>query len=262
MKKQLFQLSLSTLTLILPFSLVGQDISPFYLMHEDVVKPSMTALFEQEFKALNEARSAHDYPVGHTTLFTTDYRYTHITPMEDLVDIERMNDAWKDMMEMAESGKSGEATRLNNLCTDAEVYHHKYVLKGRPELNYTPDDPNYSEEGFTYRKLFIFSIKRGQEAEAEEVLRAYKQRYADTNKPYAYRVFQGYLGVDLGTYYLVYSAPTTVDHHMRELQAAEEMDAAGRAMWARWMSLVREHRTREGQMRPDLYYTPTLEARN
>jgi HEAT repeat protein len=67
-------------------------------MHEDVVRPSMTAGFEREFKLLNEAKEEYGFDIEHTTLFTTDYSYIHISPLSSLSDLDRLSETWNHMI--------------------------------------------------------------------------------------------------------------------------------------------------------------------
>lgn len=246
--------------LLLPVLLIAQEKPTYYLMHEDVVKPSKLAEWERDFKELNLLKKEYGYPFAHTTIFTTDYAFTSITPLERIADAEKMNDTWIAITEKAASQNPGDADKLTNLCSEAEHSHRMYFITDRQDLWYTPDDADYSEEGLNYRQIINFYTQRGKEAEAEEMMKAWKNLYQEQKVPYAYRVYQSSYGMEFGTFILVISAADPEDYYRR--QKAMEQAAGEKAgqMWQEWLALLRRHEVKQGWFRPDLFYTPEATA--
>lgn len=244
-------------SLIFASSLKGQEkgASQMMVVHEDVVKPSMTAQYEEASKNMVAQLKAHNaQDIGYNTARTDDGRYLHISPIESLSDLEKnpMNDLAETM--------GGEAVQAMwgkfDGCYDV---HLTYIVSLEPSLSHMPDSDDAPTSELTFRHWDEFKVIPGKEAEIEELFKAHAKVLADNNVDWGYRVYKGGLGMEEGTYVMVRSAEDFSDYTTRRTALMEAHGEALAPIRKQFWGLLREFDHYNGSMRPDLSYAPASE---
>lgn len=244
-------------SLMLASHLQGQDkdASKMMVVHEDVVKPNMTAKYEEASKHMVAQLKAHNaQDMSYNTARTDNGSYLHISPIESLSDLE------KDPMSGLAEAMGAEAMKAMwdnfNGCYDV---HKTYLVSLEPSLSYMPDSDDAPNSELTFRHWDEFKVVPGSEAAIEALFKAHAKVMADNNVDWGYRVYKGGLGMEEGTYVMVRSAKDLSDYTARRSALMETHGEALAPLRKQFMELLREFDHYNGSMRPDLSYSPASE---
>ena len=244
--------------LALPVFTQGQELkAQGYLMTEYVVKPFMAKEFE---KATIEEKAMFadvNFPYDWNAYSTEDFHYYFFTPIgKDAASLDSFNAALTE----AEARLPENYETLEKRMAGAYEYYREAVVYLRPDLSYTPAEPNIKPEESNYVFFEFTYILPEKEKEFE----AYYKEWAALCQKIGFRIgyvaYRGVFGTDNPFYLSTMIARTQADTFAEEERIMKtlspEQQAELGAMYEKAFTFFRKYETRHGRSRPDLSYTP------
>ena len=244
-------LGLLLLWLVIPFSfLFGQETIKSYWIHQDNVKPSMVQEYEKVGKELIQLCKDNNFDSpGWIALVTNDFRYSFISPLESMADLDQ--NSFGDMYNKVGATKMNQIwSRMDKCYTD----HVNYVLDLDVGLSYQPGGISQTPAGQNYRKNTIYYVSPENYEKGNEIAKKFLKLHTDKGSKMHYRVYRSGFGAN-GTYFMV--AVAASDPAAYEKMSEENrklLGAEGQALFQELMSIISGMETTEGWMRPDLAY--------
>lgn len=243
-----------SLLFVLPALIWAQDNSPqAFWVHEDVVKPGMTAEYEEVCKELLENLKTHNIQsTGWITASTADSRYLYVSPINGMADLGKS--PFPELAEKMGADEMGALFGRMDKCYDVE---QDYVIYLDNELSYMPGGITQTPEGQNYRKFHYLHITPGKRAVVKEKMKAIKDLFASKGSKVYYRVYKSGFG-NRGEFYMVaIAAKDPVDYAQKGMDNQKLLGEDGqKAMGELWENLL-SYEEIPGQMRPDMAYSPS-----
>jgi len=167
-----------------------------YQVHQDNVKPSMVAEYEKIIKEYNVACKAHNVQTNWITATASDFRYMHITPIENMADLDI--NPFADMAK-AMGDAYGDIFKRFNKCYDS---HGSYIITLEEGLTYMPEGISLTQEGKNFRKFFYLYYTPENQAKLKEGMKAIKELFTSKESKTYYRVYHSGFG-NMESYYMV-----------------------------------------------------------
>ncbi|MCK9452671.1 MAG: hypothetical protein M0Q90_13340 [Bacteroidales bacterium] len=226
----------------------------YLLVREDAVKPSMAAYYEGSLADmklfLTENKVKH---VNYMTQLQDNYRYSHVTPLNSMDDINGGLRAF-----IKGENKSAEFDLIwGDLNETIESFKY-YVVKYEPELSYVPDGKVWLEEA-PYRRWNYLHFEPGTEKEAEQILLAWKNLYKNKGVKSGFRVFKGVIGLDQPVILFTTWSKSPLDYQVELQESIDLLEDEGSILWLAMMELVRKAETIEGWYLPQYSFTPAAQ---
>ncbi|MBT8264116.1 MAG: hypothetical protein HKN52_00180 [Eudoraea sp.] len=243
------------LFVISPFMGISQDMSKSqaFWVHEDVVKPSMVAEYEEVCKDLVGNMKTHNIQeTAFIVSSTVDNRYLYISPLNNMADLDKP--VFATLAEkMGGDAMSALFARMDK-CYDIE---HDYVINLEPELSYMPGGITLTPEGQDYRKFHYLHISPGNRAVVKEKMKAVKAMFASKGSKTHYRVYSSGFGTR-GEFYLVaVAAKDPVDYAQKGMENNALLGEDGQKTMMDLFSNLLDYEEIAGSMRPDMAYAPS-----
>jgi hypothetical protein len=247
----------ASLFLIPPGIGLAQEESKYqaYLVHEDQVKPSMTAEYEKISKELVSVCSEHDLQDAYwNAASTADGRYFYISPLENMADLDK-----KPMEPLKE--KMGEEAFSNLFERFDECYdiHKNYVVILNKELSYTPDGLDMVTEGEDFRKWHFLNVSPKNKWAMAKKLKAVKDIYKSKNSKINYRVYQNGFGSEGDYFLVVVSAKDPLDYAQKTMENRALLGEAVKPALDAVFELASKYEEVVGSMRPELAFQPKMD---
>ena len=232
----------------------GQEkSSQAFWVHEDVVKPSMIMEYEKICKELTSNLKKYNIQeTNHIVTNLTDHRYLWVGPIENMAQIDKP--LFKTLAEKMGADKMESLFDKMNKCYDIE---HDYVIHLDNELSYMPGGITQTPEGQNYRKFHYYHYSPGNAAEVKEKITAAKKLFEAKESKLDYRVYRSGFGTRGAFYMVAIAAKDAADY-------ADKIAANNQLMGEEWvntyndfMGSLTQYEVFEGQMRPDMAYTPS-----
>jgi len=248
------KLVLGSLSLLFSVTLFAQEKkTQAYWVHEDVVKPSMVASYEKVSKDLTSNLKKHNIQgIGMIVTNTADHRYLWVSPIATMADIN-----YKAFNTLSE--KMG-GTAMSDLFDEMDKSYnteHDYVIHLDKELSYMPDGMTQTPEGQDYRKFHYFHYTPANHDVVREKALAIKKLFESKGSKVHYRSYRSGFGTRGAFYMVAIAAKDAVDYATK---IAENNELLGEE-WARtygdFQASLLEYEIIEGQMRPDMAYSPS-----
>lgn len=225
------------------------DAQQLYQIHQDNVKPSKAAEYEQIAKAFKEACVKHNLQASWSTAMRNDFTYFYITPIENFAELDKR--PFADMAK-AMGDEFGEMFERFDKCYDS---HGTYIMRSVDDLSYkAPEGTDMSNQN--YRKWFLMYYKPKNAAKVKEGLQAVKDLFVAKGSKEYYNVYHSGFG-SMDSYYLV-SVPAKDELHGAQnakanetLLGPERYETFNKVL--KYIDRMEEH---SGWMRTDLHYSP------
>ena len=188
--------------------------------------------------------------VNYMTQLQDNYRYSHVSVLKDMDDI---NGGLKAFIKGDE--KSAEFDLIwCDLNQTIESYSY-YVVKYEADLSYVPDGKVWLEDA-PYRKWNYLYLEPGTEKDADDILLAWKNLYQNKGVENGFRVFKGVVGLEQPVLLLTTWAESPLDYQINLQENMELLDEDGAILWMAMMELVRKVETIEGWYLPQYSFIP------
>jgi len=223
----------------------------YLVVREDAVKPSMTDSYEASLADLavflkeNKVKN-----VNYITQLQDNYTYSHVTVLNSLDELDG------GLREYIRGDKKSAEFNLiwDDLNQTIDSYRY-YVVKYEPGLSYVPDGKVWLEDA-PYRRWNYFYFEPGTEDEADEILLAWKNLYANKGVKNGFRVFKGEVGLEQPVVLFTTWAESPLDYQINLQDNIERLDEEGTVLWMAMMELIRGVETIEGWYLPQYSYMP------
>lgn len=239
--------------LIMP-NLDAQDKkSQAFWVHEDVVKPAMIAQYETVCKDLTSNMKKHDIRgIDVIVTNTADNRYLWVSPISSMADIERP--VFSTLAERMGGDAMGALFDKMDKCYDIE---HNYVIHLDKELSYMPGGITQTPEGQDFRKFHYYHYTPSKEDEVKKNAAAIKKLFESKGSKLHYRVYKSGFGTR-GAFYMVAIAAKDAADYANKIAANNELlGEEWLKTYSSFMGSLEEYEMFEGQMRPDMAYSPS-----
>ena len=232
--------------LLLPVSMTAQQK---YHIHEDVVKPSMTAEYETVISEVNQLVKEHPLEGVSMLVFqSSDNNYFWISPINSMADLDKPGPVAQ-LAEKAGKEKVAKLFERLNKCYDVEK---DYIITLNEDLSYMPDGITQTPEGENYREHYKIYIAPGNRAVVKEKMEAVKELFKSKGSKMHYRVYESGFGTEAEYYMVSVAAKDELDMATKskanEKILGEEREAI---MFDLFQNILKIEET-EGMMRPDL----------
>jgi len=248
------KLCLAVLLLALPTALAAQA-PRFFVMHQEIAKPSMLKQYEDTTKEFTAAVHRHHElspAFSFTAVAGDDNLYTYVTPIKSMTDIESIY-AGFGALAQAEGAKWGD---LMKRAGETMEYARESIVMEDPSLSYTPEKPRLKLEEQAYVHVKLFYLKPGYETEADDVARQLANLFRQKKVELGYRLFKVVLGPEMPLLIVVIGAKDPVDYATADKEHLEVLGDEGQALFQRVFALTRRFEQHGGWVRPDLSLAP------
>ena len=232
---------------------INASAQKMYRIHEDVVKPSHVLEYETVVGELLALMKKHKVQNANwITSVTNNSHYLFIAPLENMAELDKPSF----ISELADKEGSEKVMALFNRmdkCYDTEL---DYVISLNEELTYMPEGISQTIEGENFREFHYVYVSPENRAAMKEKMKAIKSLYESKGSKTYYRVYNSGFGTD-GEFYMVAIAAKDSEHMAQKGKANEALfgDEGQKTMWDMYSNVLRYEKM-EGEMRPDLAYSP------
>lgn len=233
---------------------LAQDGAPrLFVVHEDIVKPSMNASYHEVMKRFKAASVQHKLNFNWTTVAHEDNTYVHLLPLKSL---NELGDRGKPFMELeTKMGKEAYSNIFSEKDKAIES-HNEFVVEIMPSLSYLTPVP-----GENYRKVLFWIPLPGKEPEAEKILSEYIKLIQTKKVPSGYTTYKIVFGRDPG-YAMVSWGKDEADYAAKNQKSLELMSEEGSKLWARTMEITRKLSSKRGWVLPQYSNIPAATSAN
>lgn len=255
MKRTLFVLLLS---IVAALPLAGADATAprIYVLHQEVVRPSLAAVYEETTKELirlvRDHRSAA--PSFNFNAFAgDDFTYLYVTELPDFSALGAIPRELEATARAVGEAKWGDLMKRNG---QAVEYIRETVLLEDPSLSYTPANPRLKPEEMSYFHFDLYYVQPGREAEADAVAREFVELFRRKGIPDGYRLFKVALGAEMPMLAVLVGARDAADYQAQDAKARQTLGQEGAALFQRAFALSRRFESHDGWWRADLSLPP------
>ncbi len=254
MKTRKTKFVLVTIALIMTVSLFAQEKkTKAYWVHEDVVKPAMVTSYEKVCKDLTSNLKKHNIQgAGMIVTNTVDHRYLWVSPIASMADINY--DAFRTLSE-----KMG-ASAMDALFDEMDKSYdteHDYVIHLDEELSYMPGGITQTPEGQDYRKFHYFRYTPANEDMVRKKALAIKKLFESKGSKVHYRTYKSGFGTRGAFYMVAIAAKDAVEYASKIAENNQLLGEEWANIYGDFRASLSEYEMVEGQMRPDMAYSPS-----
>jgi hypothetical protein len=239
-------------------SLLAQEEEPksqLFFIHEDVVKPSMVAKYEEAAKGVvAKLKENNMTSLSHIAAMSDDFHYSYIHQIENMAALD--SNPWKEL----EKKMGKEAMKAMWDEYEGTYYkHHSFLARLRPNFSYTPATNGTASEEMNFRHWDFYYVNSGKNAEAKEISKEWVALYQSKNIPTGYRIYTGGIGTETPLYIVVQWAKDAATFYAQAAKNNELLGDEGKALSEKTMAITRKFKHKDGWIRPDLSYMPEEE---
>lgn len=248
------RLLLALITLTLCCGIYAQEkTTQAFWVHEDRVKPAMVSEYETICKELTGNMKKHNIQEMNVLVTSTnDNRYMWVSPISGMADIDKP--IFKTLSE--KMGADNMAKLFDNMNKSYDV-EHDYIIHLDNELSYMPGGITQTPEGQPYRKFHYFHYTPANAKAVKEKAKAIKDLFASKGSKLEYRTYHSGFG-NRGAYYMVaIAAKDAADYAAKVAQNNALLGEEWQNTYSEFMDTLLDYKVVEGQMRPDMAYSPT-----
>jgi len=237
----------------------AQDAKPksqLFIIHEDIVKPSMVGQYEKASKNFIEKMKEHNITsMSYGAASSEDLRYLYVTPIANMAELD--NNPEKEMAEkMGEDAMKAMFAQFAN-CYDS---HKNFLVRKLNDLSYQPETNGTEAGEMNFIHWNFYHVQPGKEDEARAIAKEWNTLYASKNVQTGYNLYVGGIGVDMPLFVTTQRAKNGVDYQNQEAKITELLGEEGKALTEKTMAITRKFESRNGWARPDLSYYPNSEV--
>ena len=229
--------------------------SQLFVIHEDVVKPSMVGKFEEARKGLLAKLKEHNMTsMSYRVAVTDDFHYMMISEIENMAALDK--NPWQELREKMGDEESRAMAKWNDETYDM---HHSYLVRLQHNLSYTPENAGENSEEMNFRHWSFYYINPDKAEEAKEIAKEWHTLFASKKIPTGYRIYTGGMGTEVPLYVVVQWAKNAAEFQAQDAKTNELLGEEGKELSQRTFAITRKFETKTGWMRPDLSYMPSEE---
>lgn len=234
------------------FTLAQDSKSQMFLVHEDRVKPSMKATYEEiskDFK--NQCEKYNIQNVRYLTATTSDGKYLYLTPIKNMAELD-------DRPIMALQEKMGKAAFSAMFDQFDKCYdnHGSYIIHLDKDLSYDPEGINPSPEGKDYRRYYYIHYTPENSENLTKSMKKVKELYKKKGSKVYYRVYRSGFG-NIGSYLLVAVAGKNgLEYEKTGEENRTLLGSENKEVFDELFKYVTKFESTIGAVRPDLSYSP------
>lgn len=254
MRTQKFNYLLALL-LTLPMCLLqAQDNkNQAFYVHEDQVRPSMMEEYETVSKDFAEACKTHKLAdVNWNIATTTTGRYLSISPIDNMAALD--NNVFTPLREKMGDEAFGNIFKRFNKCYDV---HRDYIVYLNEELTYMPEGISLTQEGQNFRKWHRLYVTPENIQNLKGKLKELKALFEKKGSKEYYRIYHSGFGTESDYYVAVLSAKDAEDYARKSKENEALLGQEGEKLFGEMFKYVLRYEVEEGEMRPDLAYSPS-----
>jgi hypothetical protein len=247
--------------LVATFTFAQMPTGQWYVIHSEVVKPSMVKEYEAssisfaEFVRKNQTVMPH---LKYMALQSEDFVYSYVVPISKMADMDAINAGFQAAM----SGPTGpEFMKLMSQNSGTYEYTKEWVVGEAPELSYVPATPRLKPEEERFFHLDIYYVKQDKMEEAAKLAGEVAELFKKKNIPNGYKVFMPVMGPEMPAFIVRAGAKDAADYYAETAKNAPILGPEFKALMDRAMSLTRRFETRTNWLRPDLSNLPSPPAK-
>lgn len=245
-------------SIMLLFFLFGfsqeNQVQSFWI-HEDPVNPSKVGQYEEAAKELTENMTNHNIQgTSWLCASTNDFRYLYITPLEKMADLDTNT-----MAPLFEAMGDEAASALFDKMNGCYDNHFDYVIHLIPGLSYQPDGIDQNPDGQNYRRFFYAYATPDKISDLGKAFKAVKDMFEEKGSKSYYRVYRSGFGCKEDFFMVAMASESPVTFAQ---QGAANEELLGDDRWDifnKILASASRFEEYEGQMRPDLAYSPKKE---
>ena len=220
-----------------------------FQVHEDVVKPSMTAEYEAVLKEMGEL--IKEYPlegVNMLVLRNNNNHYYYVSPISSMADLDKQTPIAQ-LYEKAGSEKVGKLLTRLDKCYDIEK---DYIITLDADLSYMPNGLTQTPAGENYREHYKIYIAPENRDAVKEKMKAIKNLYVDKGSKLHYRVYKSGFGTESEYYMVSVAAKDEADMAAKATANDNLLGDERKKMMLELFENVLRIEELEGEIRPDL----------
>ena len=223
-----------------------------FVVHEDVVKPSMVTKYEKISKNLVTQLKEHGVSeISEMCAATNDFHYYYITPVDNMAALDEK--PWKSVQEKMGKEAFEKMWEGYGECYDK---HSTYMLSLSPEDSYDPQNSDIMDPEALYRRWQFFYIDPAKAEASNKVVKKWKALSESKNIANGYRVYRGGMGTEQPLILVIEWAKDAAALAAQNAEDAKLYGEEGQELWGKTLSITRKYEVKEGTMRPDLSYVP------
>ena|SRR5687768_15498594 len=222
------------------------SIAQEFILHENIVKPSLNDNYITSIKKLRDVCAANKINMSWSTFVFEDNSYAHILPVKGTASIE--TDIWTEL-----KSKIGQE-EFQKLVAEIQASMASQIpgtIVAMPDHSYLKAaDDEY------YRMILFLQPLEGKETELENFFLEWKKHYVEKKSPSAYNVYKVQYGDQKESLYLInLSAKDAADMEARMGENRNLMGETLAYLWKKQMSFTKKYYFRRGYFAPDLGYS-------
>ncbi|TBW28915.1 hypothetical protein [Gramella sp. KN1008] len=240
--------------LVMSLSIWAQEAkNQAFWIHEDRVKPSMLAEYEQVAKGFADTCKKHALKdVQWATASMDDGTYLYISPIQNMADLDK--NSFAPLREAMGDEEFSKIFQNFDKCYDS---HGDYITVLNSELSYMPDGLTTETPGKDYRVWHRMDVTPSNIQNLRGKMKELKELFASKGSPMHYRVYHSGFGA-MGNYYVaVVSAKDAQDYDRMAAENDELLGKEGQQLFEEMFKYVDAYSVKRGGMRPDLAYKGT-----
>ena len=246
---------LSTLLVFLMNLSFAQDKQPtMFSVHTDNVKFNKMMQYEEAAKEMKDNCVKYNVQgASWTAISIEDGRYVYVTPINNMADLDK--NAMGDLFEKMDKEAASAMFEKMDECYDS---HSNHVVYYSDTLSYYPTSAG-SDEGKNHREYHFLYYTPSNGKAMNEAMKGVKTLFESKNISNSYSVYHSGFGSE-ESYYMV-SIAAKDDLEVAQYGQANDkiLGDEGKAAFFKVISLTSRYNQVEGQIRPDLSYTPKKE---
>ncbi|WP_299229391.1 hypothetical protein [uncultured Psychroserpens sp.] len=249
--KQLFVL-LFVVTLTFNLTYAQDDQPKMFIVHTDNVNFDMMQQYEemsQKMKAMFVKHNVQD--MSWTTVSIEDGRYVHVSPIENMADLD------KNPMAAVFEKEGDEVQKMFEKMDECYDSHSNSIVHYVSDLSYNPE--GYSTKDMNDREyhFLYYSPKNGKAI--QEAMKKVKALFTEKGVKNGYSVFHSGFGSEESYYMVSVAGKDAVHIAMTGKENDEALGDERKAVFFNLIQLTSRYDQVNGQIRPDLSYYPKTE---
>lgn len=238
-------------------ALAAQETSKgqLWLVHQEVVRPSMVGQFEATTKEFVALVKQHKTVMPHfdfVGLQGEDLSYTFAVPIESIGGVDAINAEFGALAQAAGAKFADVMGRGNAAIASVG----ESIVREDPEHSYRPANPRLADEELRYFAYDFYYLVPGKEDEAKAVAKDFVKLFAAKQIADGYRLFWTVMGADMPMLFVEVGAKDAADLAQIDARSQQALGAEGRALFQRAHAITRRYERQRAWLRPDLSTLP------
>lgn len=230
----------------------------WYVIHTEVVKPSMVKQYEATSKEFVEMVKANQASLPDFRFFgsqSDDFAYTYVVPIENMAGMDAINKQFMSMMTGPSAAQFMDLMKRNGPTIE---YVKEWVVGHEPELSYTPETPRLKPEEMKYFHLDVYYIQADKDMESRALSKEFAELFKKKNIPDGYQIFIPVMAAEMPAIIVRVGAKDASDFYASSMKNREMLGEEGKALFERASAITRRFETRNTWTRPDLSVPPPM----